>query len=80
MKTLIHTTSNIFYHFLLSNQKETSNKFRPRNIFISIYPYTLLIFYQTKKEQANKSALENYFCHFCNTQTHSNTYDHCIYT
>ena len=35
-----------------SNQKGTSNKFRPRNIFIPMIPKLYLYLIKTKKEQA----------------------------
>ena len=35
-----------------SNQKRTSNKFRPRNIFIPMIPKLYLYLIKTKKEQA----------------------------
>ena len=57
IKTLIHATSNIFSHFLLSKPKGTSNKFRPRNIFV---PMILILPYKQKRT-SNKFRPRNIF-------------------
>ena len=36
----------------------------------------LYLLHQNRKGTSNKSTLENYFFHFCNTKAHSKIYDH----
>ena len=58
--------------FTIINKKEQAinlrlKKFKPKKFL-------------KPKGKSNESNLENYFCHFCNTQTHIKTHDHSMYT
>ena len=51
-KILVHNTKHFFPIFYYQNQKGTSNKFCPRDIFFHIIPTLYLYFIIIKKKQA----------------------------
>ena len=73
------TASNIFFAiFYYQNQKGPSNKFCPRNIFITMIPILYLYFIKTKKEETGTynhsiyTLLIHYYTYF--NKSFENTY------